>query len=214
MVDVALRIVLRHQVVHNLPEVGAPIPIGLVAPSRPLRHMQRAARIVATMQIKRISPIGYFREVGDVTVHIGEATALVERPLADGGDRGGKGDALQAVAVAERMPIDGDDTFAHGYLLQAAAAKEGPLADGGDRVGDDDVPQAADIQERFITDGFYGIWNDGVLATRYQCIACRLDDGIAVAAGIVYSVAAFHGDVLQVDTEPESTTYCFSVNLD
>ena len=45
------------------------------------------------MQIKRISSIGHFREVGDVTVHISEATALVERPLADGDDRVGDGDA-------------------------------------------------------------------------------------------------------------------------
>ena len=51
-----------------------------------------------------------------------------------------------------------------------------------------------------LTDGFYGIWNDGVLAARYQCIARRLDNGIAVAAGIVMRVAACHGEACQIDT--------------
>ena len=41
------------------------------------------------MQIKRISSIGHFR----VTVHISEATALVERPFAEEDDRVGDGDA-------------------------------------------------------------------------------------------------------------------------
>ena len=57
------------------------------------------------MQIKRISSIGHFR----VTVHISEATALVERPLAEGDDRVGDGDAPQAANTHERFITDALD---------------------------------------------------------------------------------------------------------
>ena len=37
------RLVVRHQVLHNLPEIGIPSLIGLISGSSPLRHMKRAA---------------------------------------------------------------------------------------------------------------------------------------------------------------------------
>ena len=87
-----------------------------------------------------------------------------------------------------------------GHVCQAVAVLERIRTDRSDRTGDGNARQAGTSIERIVTDSGDGAGNDGLLTTCYQCIACRLDNGIAVVAGIVMRVAARHGEACQIDT--------------
>ena len=54
-----------------------------------------------------------------------------------------------------------------------------------------------------MTDSGDGIGDDCAFTTHRQRIACRLDDGIAIVAGVVGRISAFHDEVLQVQTVVE-----------
>lgn len=79
----------------------------------------------------------------DVTVNMGQATAITECIISYISNRFTNGDALQAATILKRLVTDGGDGVGDDHTRQASAIIEGPVADGGDIVGYGDACQSA-----------------------------------------------------------------------
>ena len=85
-------------------------------------------------------------------------------------------------------------------LRSLNTVSERPLADGDNGARDSNARQAFTAIESMAADGSDGIGDDCTLATHRQCVACRLDDGVAIVAGVKDRVSAFHDETHQVLT--------------
>ena len=117
-----------------------------------------------------------------------------ECSVTDGGDRVRDGHVRQAITAIEGITAYRGDRITDRHTHQFIAVIERCISYRGDRIGNRHICRAAALSERSSTNGGDSARNDGVTATGDQRVACRLDDGVAIATGIVGRVSTGHHD--------------------